>query len=282
MTQVVRIPPVPPGVRLIVSDMDGTLLDEAKRIPEGLWPVLDELDRRGVVFCPASGRQAATLLHQLGHAVPGLVVIAENGAVVARGTEKLSVTALDDDVVATVLDAARELESTASSDVGVVLCGPDVAFVERCDTPFLDQVRPYYYAHEVVEDLTAVPGPFVKVAIYDFGDVEDVTAPALTALPGAMEVVVSGRNWLDVMAPGVDKSVAVRAVQKSLGIGTGETMVFGDYLNDLAMIRDAEWSYAVANAHPEILAVARYLAPSNADNGVVRTIRAALGEPASR
>lgn len=59
-------------------------------------------------------------------------------------------------------------------------------------------------------------------------------------------------------------------------------MVFGDYLNDLAMIRDAEWSYAVANAHPEILAVARYLAPSNADNGVVRTIRAALGEPASR
>ena len=78
------------------------------------------------------------------------------------------------------------------------------------------------------------------------------------------------------MTRGVDKSQAVRAVQSRLGISPAQTMVFGDYLNDLGMLGTADWSYAVANAHRSILDAARYVAPSNTDNGVVRTIRAAL------
>ncbi|MGV9713636.1 Cof-type HAD-IIB family hydrolase [Gordonia sp. NPDC003424] len=273
------LPPVPTDVRLVVTDMDGTLLDGDKRIPESLWPLLDELGRRGIVFSPASGRQAATLLHQLGHAVPGLLVIAENGSVVARDGEKLHVAPLDADVVATVVKRARELVAAGSADLGVVLCGPDGSFVERSDEPFLEQVRPYYFANEIVDDLGSVGAELVKVAIYDFGGIEAVTAPAIVAVEGHKEVVVSGHHWLDVMAPGVDKSVAVRAVQERLGITPAETMVFGDYLNDLAMLGTADWSYAMANAHPEILAAARYVAPSNEENGVVRTLRAALGLP---
>lgn len=273
------IPPVPTDVRLVVTDMDGTLLDEAKQVPESLWPLLDELGRRGIVFSPASGRQAATLLHQLGHAVPGLVVIAENGSVVARDGETLRVAPLDLGVARAVLDRARRLVASGQANLGVVLCGPDTAYIERGDADFVEQVVPYYYANQVVEDLGAVDTELVKVAIYDFDGVETVTAPAIAAVGGAKEVLVSGHHWLDVMAPGVDKAVAVRAVQQRLGITPAQTMVFGDYLNDLAMLGTAEWSYAMANAHPDILAAARYLAPSNADNGVVRTIRAALGLP---
>ncbi|MEE4025294.1 HAD family hydrolase [Gordonia sp. PKS22-38] len=273
------LPPVPSDVRLVVSDMDGTLLDPGKRIPESLWPLLDELEERGIVFSPASGRQAATLLDQLGHAVPGLVVIAENGAVVARDDETLRVTPIDDRAVAAVLGRARELAATRVSDVGIVLCAPDVAFVDRADPPFLEQFQPYYHSHQIVHDLSHVDRELVKIAVFDFGNIEDVTAPAIASLGGAMEVVVSGRNWLDVMAPGVDKAGAVRAVQERLAITPAQTMVFGDYLNDLAMLDTAEWSYAVANAHPAIRAAARYLAPSNEENGVVRTVRAALGLP---
>jgi hydroxymethylpyrimidine pyrophosphatase-like HAD family hydrolase len=81
------------------------------------------------------------------------------------------------------------------------------------------------------------------------------------------------------MAPGVDKAVAVRAIQDRLDITPAQTMVFGDYLNDLAMLGTADWSYAMANAHPDILAAARFVAPSNEENGVVRTVRSALGLP---
>lgn len=272
------LPPVPDDIRLVVSDMDGTLLDGAKQIPETLWPLLDELGRRGIVFSPASGRQAATLLHQLGHAVPGLVVIAENGSVVARDGEKLRVAPLDGDVATAVLARAREL-SASGVDLGVVLCGPDGSFVERSDEKFLEQVEPYYFANQIVDDLTAVEAELVKAAVFDFDGIEAVTAPAIMSVGGAKEVVVSGHHWLDVMAPGVDKAVAVRAIQDRLDITPAQTMVFGDYLNDLAMLGTADWSYAMANAHPDILAAARFVAPSNEENGVVRTVRSALGLP---
>ena len=51
----------PQDIRLVVADMDGTLLDERSRIPDGFWPMLAQLKRRGVEFVPASGRQYATL-----------------------------------------------------------------------------------------------------------------------------------------------------------------------------------------------------------------------------
>lgn len=137
-------------------------------------------------------------------------------------------------------------------------------------------MRPYYHSHEIVEDLRRVDGPFVKVAVYDFVDVEKDTAPRMTSLEGAMQVVVSGRNWVDVMAPGVDKAVAVRAVQQRLGITPAQTMVFGDYLNDLAMLGTAEYSYAMANAHPEILSP-----PPTSHPRMPRTVWSARYEPRS-
>jgi hydroxymethylpyrimidine pyrophosphatase-like HAD family hydrolase len=54
-------------------------------------------------------------------------------------------------------------------------------------------------------------------------------------------------------------------------------MAFGDYLNDRELLDAAAWSYAMANAHPEVRARARFAAPGNDENGVVRTIAAVLG-----
>ena len=170
------IPPVPADLRLVVTDLDGTLLDDAKHIPDDLWPLLDELTSRDIVFSPASGRQAATLLHQFGEAVPGLVVIAENGAVVARQNEILRTQPLAASSAAAVLARARSLQSDGA-DIGVVLCSPEVAYVERSDERFLEQIRPYYYANTVVDDLAAIDAELVKVAVYDFDGIEDSTAP---------------------------------------------------------------------------------------------------------
>ena len=48
-------------LRLIAVDMDGTLLDAEGRVPDALWPLLEELRERDIHFAPASGRQLATL-----------------------------------------------------------------------------------------------------------------------------------------------------------------------------------------------------------------------------
>ncbi|MEV7284731.1 Cof-type HAD-IIB family hydrolase [Streptomyces sp. NPDC093252] len=268
----------PAGIRLIVTDMDGTLLDDAKRMPAELWTVLELLRERGVLFSPASGRQYATLAREFAPAARGMAFIAENGTYVVRDGVELSSDTLDPAVVTRLVATVRDLVASGA-EVGAVVCGKRAAYVERSDEPFLAEVRRYYVRNEIVDDVTAVDDDILKVALYDFGPVERATVPALAPFAATHQVVVSGAHWVDVMNRTADKGAAVRRLQRELGITPAQTMVFGDYLNDLEMLDTADWSYAMANAHPDIVARARHLAPSNNDNGVLRTIARVLGLP---
>ncbi|MEU0970823.1 Cof-type HAD-IIB family hydrolase [Streptomyces sp. NPDC005917] len=270
------LPAAPADIRLVVTDMDGTLLDDEKRIPEGLWPMLAELRRRGVLFSPASGRQYATLARQFAEVADGMVFIAENGTYVVRDGVELSSDVLDPAVADDLARTVRRMVADGA-DVGAVVCGKRSAYVERKDEAFLAEVRRYYVEHRIVDDLTAVDDDVIKVALFDFGTAERTTAPGLAAFAGTHQVVVSGEHWVDVMNRTANKGTALRGLQRELGITPAQTMVFGDYLNDLEMLDAAEWSFAMANAHPDVIRRARHLAPSNNDNGVLRTVARMLG-----
>ncbi|MFG2966975.1 Cof-type HAD-IIB family hydrolase [Streptomyces sp. NPDC048288] len=270
------LPSGPADIRLVVTDMDGTLLDDEKRIPGGLWPMLAELRRRGVLFSPASGRQYATLARQFAEVAEGMVFIAENGTYVVRDGVELSSDVLAPAVAAGLARTVRHLAADGV-DVGAVVCGKRGAYVERRDEAFLAEVRQYYVTHHIVDDLTAVDDDVIKIALFDFGPAARTTAPALAAYADTHQVVVSGEHWVDVMNRTANKGTALRGLQRELGITPAQTMVFGDYLNDLEMLDAADWSFAMANAHPDVIARARHLAPSNNDNGVLRTIARVLG-----
>lgn len=266
----------PPDIRLVTVDMDGTLLDEHHRVPDSLWRLLPELRRRGVLFCPASGRQHATLVAQLADAADDLAFIAENGAFVAQGGRELDSTTIGRDAVAQVVRTVRDL-ATSGVRVGAVVCGKRSAYVETDDAAILDEATRYYRLLEHVEDLLDVDDDVLKVAVFDAGSAAETTAPALEPLRATHQVVVSGQHWVDVMDASVHKGTAVRTLQRLHGITPAQTIAFGDYLNDLQMLEAAEHSFAVSNAHPEVLARARWTAPSNREDGVVRTLAAVLG-----
>ncbi|UXY18030.1 Cof-type HAD-IIB family hydrolase [Streptomyces cynarae] len=265
------LPSDPVDIRLVVTDMDGTLLDGSGRIPDGLWPLLAELRRRGVLFSPASGRQYATLARQFADADDGMVFVAENGTYVVRDGVELSSDPLDPAVAARVIGTTRRLAADGV-DVGAVLCGKNSAYVERTDDAFMAEASRYYALLKPVDDLTTVEDEFLKVALFDFGPVERTTAPALEPLTATHQVVVSGEHWVDIMNRTANKGAALRRLQRDLGITPAQTLAFGDYLNDLEMLDAAEWSFAMTNAHPDVVRRARYLAPPNTENGVLRTI----------
>ncbi|MFJ4620923.1 Cof-type HAD-IIB family hydrolase [Streptomyces sp. NPDC088812] len=267
-------------IRLIVTDMDGTLLDDDKRVPRGLWEVLARLRERGVLFSPASGRQYATLAREFAEVADGMVFIAENGTYVVRDGAEVSSDPMAPGVVEDVVAAVRRLAADGV-DVGAVVCGKRSAYVERADEAFLAEVARYYVRHEVVEDVTAVDDDVIKVALFDFGPAERTTAPALARFADSHQVVVSGEHWVDVMNRTANKGAALRRLQRDLGVTPAQTMVFGDYLNDLEMLDAADWSFAMANAHPEVVRRARHLAPSNNDNGVLKTVVRLLDLPVS-
>ena len=265
-----------PDIRLIACDMDGTLLDDDDAIHDDFWPLIDALHERGVVFCPASGRQYYNLLERFEPIADEVVFIAENGTYVVRDGRELSSDCLDRQVARELIDVARDLNARGA-DVGAVLCGKASAYIERTDEAFLAEVDKYYHRLQIVADLNVVDDDILKVAIYDFESSEDVSAPAYAHFLDTHQVVVSGQHWLDVMDLHANKGSGIRHIQQALGITRDQTMVFGDFLNDLEMMDEATYSFAMANAHPELAARARYRAPENTDNGVVRTIKSVLG-----
>ena len=97
------------SIRLIAADMDGTLLDSRKQLPEGLFPLVRALHERGVRFAPASGRQFYTLYEQFGEIADELMYISENGAMICDGAECVGFSAMPRDVVLDVIERVRTL-----------------------------------------------------------------------------------------------------------------------------------------------------------------------------
>ena len=119
----------PQDIRLVVADMDGTLLDEHGRIPEGFWDMLARLRARGVEFVPASGRQYATLRNMFASKASEVLnggelsYIAENGNVVAVDGKVVEVHGVDLGITRRTIDMVNASVSAGEYDMGLVICG---------------------------------------------------------------------------------------------------------------------------------------------------------------
>ncbi len=270
-------------LRLVGVDMDGTLLDDQKRFPPKLDELLDELDSRGIVFAPASGRQVWTLLDMFPNR-PGMTVIAENGAIVMKDGVEVSSSPLDHETVSRAIDLVRA-EVKAGRNAGLLLCGKQFAYIERHDEPFTSQVDPYYHRvlkvsdqHEVVAKMEsgAIDDDVIKLAVLDLEEVTPIAEKTLGLFAETHQFAISGLNWADLQLRGVDKGRALRALQEAIGVSPAQTAAFGDFHNDLSMLAQAEWSFAMANAHADVIEAARFVAPSNNEDGVGQVLRTLL------
>ena len=260
-------------IRLIAADMDGTLLDSEKRTPKELPEVVRALNQKGIRFVIASGRQMASLLRDMGELADELTYIAENGAVIVDQGRQLYVDPMDKDVVRRVLE-----ETKNETGMYPVLCCPDRAVI-GADSPeeFRRNVKMYYESTEVVPDLLRsldVIGGVCKMAFYDEGDAERHEYPILKRLfADDMPVILSSYSWVDIMKPGTHQGQGMKTLQRLLGIRPEECMAFGDYFNDVELLESVGESYAMGNALDEVKAVAKYIAPTNDENGVMRVIK---------
>ena len=190
----------PHDIRLIVADMDGTLLDGDSNIPDDFWPLLDELHAKGVEFVPASGRQLATLRSMFADRVDGAMsYIAENGNVVVADDNVIDVHGVSWGITRTLIDLVDAAVASGSHDIGLVVCGLNTAYIQRQDRPFVEECSKYYKALRIVDDLHEVletEGETVlKLAIFDFGDAQGMAADLLGDVERTHQVVVSGAHW---------------------------------------------------------------------------------------
>lgn len=259
-------------IKLIVSDIDGTLLEDGgHELNPELFEVIAKLRDRGVQFAAASGRQWASIDTIFAPIKERIFYLSDNGAYVGCAARRLFVNTIDRKLA---MDLVRDIRAEG---LVVLLQGPDVSYLDSGDDELYDWlINGYKFRVERVEDVTKVEDDIIKVTAYRKTDVETATRGLRAKYGDRLKMAISGDMWMDCMAPGVNKGQAVKLIQDSLGILPEETMAFGDQLNDLEMLGQAYYSFAVGNARPEVKAVARFEADTNKHDGVLKILKLLL------
>lgn len=251
------------GIRLVVTDMDGTLLNPDHEVSERFFRLFEALSAKGVTFVAASGRQYNSIVHKLQPIRERIYVIAENGGLAMQGTREIVSTPLDPGTKNSILDTLGR-----NRNIHPVLCARNNAFVSGHSEEFLGILKEYYTEFEVIENLHLFEDEVMKIAAYHFESSERYIYPLVSEYEDSLMVKISGRHWVDISHPLAHKGHALDKIQRELGIGPEATMVFGDYNNDLEMLALADFSVAMANAHPNVAKAARFTTLSNEEMGV--------------
>ncbi len=255
------------NIKMVVTDMDGTLLNSYHQVSTKFFNLFKELKKHNILFVAASGRQYNSIIDKLTPIKNDIIVVAENGAYAVQQEKELFSTPLTQEKVHQLVQIAQKIEGAH-----VVLCAKSNAYVLGDSDNFIEKMKQYYTEFIVLDSFENFNEEILKIAIYHSISSEHYIYPEVQQLEGDFKVKISGQNWLDLSHENANKGYAVEELQKQHNIQANETLVFGDYNNDLEMLANATYSFAMANAHPNVLEIANYKTHSNDDFGVERIL----------
>ena len=262
-----------PAIRLVATDLDGTLLHTDGSVTPRTRRALSALEERGVTVVFVTGRPVRWM-HDLWEHVGGHgLAVCSNGGIVydVRALAVREFRPIPRGVGLRVADLLRKgLPGTTFALERVSGFAKEREFMERYALPddvqvglLTDLFEPdtvkLLARHEEME-----PERFWKDVDEIVGDLVSTTWSSVGAL-------------VEISAAGVTKASTLARVCEELHIEAEEVAAFGDMPNDLAMLEWAGTSYAMANAHPSVLAVADRTAASHDDDGVAAALEELFG-----
>ena len=259
-------------IRLIASDMDGTLLDEHSEVPPETYDLILALREKGVHFAASSGRRFDRLCQFFAPVRDKMDFVAANGAQVYVDGELV-----DREVffhlgirrLAKTVGKFESLHMALFDDEKSFLLDDEDKFVREIDKDLPNAERIWY-----------LPGPDVsilKISIYcEDGHVMDYAYALSRELGDEFLFAPSGTHWIDALQRGVNKATGIEQVMARHGITRDEVMAFGDSMNDYEIIRFVGTGCAMANGRPALKAVANRVIGYNYDQAVQGEMRKLL------
>lgn len=239
-------------IRLIASDIDGTLLQNgATEIPPEIFDHIHRLEKKGILFCPASGRQYTSLRRLFAPVADQVPFLCENGAVVyGPGSPGpiLSKTVMDRRLAEELCAGILALPETE-----VLISGADVSYLCPKTPDLEDQIRWFLGNRTAVLPAPAdVPEDIIKVSAYCPNGIEAAKAALFPKWEQHFRCAVAGAVWVDFTL--ADKGLGISRLCEALGLRLEEVMAFGDNYNDVSMLERAGRPYLMEGAAPELRA----------------------------
>jgi Cof subfamily protein (haloacid dehalogenase superfamily) len=252
-------------VRIVATDMDGTLLDPSGVVSERTAAAVAAAREAGVRVIPVTGRPPQALWDLAATAGLGPLGVCANGAAIVDLEQQ---TVIDVEHVPGEV-ASGLVEVVRAAVPGIKMAADDLDCFSY-EAGFFEMAVDWQEKLLEVDDIAGVVAAgCIKLIARSSG----TSAKALIDLVGAAigelgYVTSSGLDWVDIGLPGVSKAASVLRVCDRLGVSATEVLAIGDNHNDISLLTWAAHAMAPANAIPEVVAVAHRVLPANADDGV--------------
>ncbi|MGN6160709.1 MAG: Cof-type HAD-IIB family hydrolase [Marmoricola sp.] len=261
-----------PDVRVIATDLDGTLLRSDGTISDRTLAALTAAEDAGITVVFVTGRPVRWMEDLFGHVGSHGIAILSNGALVwdVAGDKPILERPIAPE---TLVEACAVLRDAAPG----LLFGFERLEGLSVEATFLGKFTGTFAAREgLLEEISGAPALKLLARLHD-GDPDDLKQRAIKAAGHLLEITGSTRSpLLEMSARGVTKATTLDTWCRDRGWTRDNVIAFGDMPNDLDMLGWAGTSYAMANAHPTVTAVATHRTASNDEDGVAVVIETLL------
>jgi len=256
------------GIRLVATDLDGTLLHSDGTVTARTRAALTAVEALGVTVVFVTGRPIRWMRELWQHVGDHGLAVCSNGGLVydVRTHEVRTTRPIPAGVGLLVADRLREgIAGTTFALEKTTGFAKEPGFVVRQGLPDDIEVGPLA---ELFDE-----GTVKMLARHEHLDPATFWAQAERLVGDLVTTTWSSTGALvEISAAGVTKATTLQALCEQLGLTREEVVAFGDMPNDLQMLAWAGTSYAMANAHPSVLELAQRRAPSHDEDGVAAVL----------
>jgi len=261
--------------KAICSDIDGTLLNSERDLSPRLKSVINQFPKEFPVIL-ASSRMPDAMRHLLRDLdKPTEPLIAYNGGfVLDKSGNVLDSVEIPINLVAKILEMTRKTEIHVSLYHGENWYEPKEDYWAKREVQNT-KVKPTWMSGNDVLDLWAKDnlGAHKVMVMGDSNEISWLFGELHLAYSSELHLYRSKDTYIEIAPRKISKATALNLVLENLyDFGMEEVIAFGDNYNDIDLIQKVGWGVAVANARPEVKAVAKEITLHHKEDGVAATL----------
>lgn len=258
--------------KAVAVDMDGTFLNDQRSYDHQLFDqVLTKLEKHDIRFIVASGRPFARLKNDFPEFIDRMDFVTANGSRLIVEGKEVAVEGLSKQQAIDLINFVHDKYGSMAT----MAYGRKKAYIGT-EAPAKDKEFLQYFAKKSTEisDWQDLPDDvFIELTFhYDSKIAKTIERDFNEQYGNLVTTFASNPVAIDAVKYGINKATGLKNLLARFNLTSEDLIAFGDSGNDIAMLDFAKYSYAMENGMEIAKEHARYLAPSNNDNGVLQVL----------
>ena len=248
-------------MKLVVSDLDGTLLDTKSQITDYTKAAVKKLVDNGIEFAIATGRGRASAVRLKKDIGLDIYLICNNGANIYDKKEN------------SIFE--KIIDKKTSQEIIKLLRDRKIAYNGFIDDDFYrdeydktDYSRRIDFIEHILVDIEDCPALHKIIIVEEADIILRINKELREKFSNVVEITISDPECIDIVPKECSKGNALKVIAQQLGIDMKRIMAFGDGENDLDMLRKVGHPVAMENAQEIVKKEINNTAPKNIENGV--------------